>query len=563
MNMYLPKSVRSIARLQTIVRVLASQGFEHLLQQLNLGRYLSMPQRWVRARPLEAEEPAAVGRRLVRVCQELGPTFVKLGQMLSTRPDLVPEHVVQELRLLQDRVEPFETEIARKVIAEDLGIPLDECFEEFGPEPMASGSIAQAYRARTKQGRRVVVKVKRPDIEQTIEQDMVLLAWLADAIERFVPESRPFRPRMLVDEFQKSIRRELDFVNEAATLSRFSEAFRDNDAVRIPGVLWELTGSRVLTMDFLDGVSMQSVIDSPGAEFDRREIARNLTESFFIQYFDLGMFHADPHPGNLLVNAPATIGLIDFGLVGRIDDELRGQFLMIMIALVSKEIDILVDTLDDLDALTPETDHAQLERDFRDLLDKYFGLPLQRIEIQTLFGEVNELVRNNGVVLPRVMVLLFKSLVTLAGVARQLDPEMNVLGLIRPRLRGMIRDRINPERLFRGAGITGWHMVTLFKQMPRQLRDFMRRLSRGQWQVNVNHQNLDYLASELDRSGNRLSFSIVIAAIIISSSMVLISDRTETLLGVPVRAFGLLGYVFAGIMGVGLVWAIWRSGKLS
>lgn len=563
MNLYVPKSVRSIGRLQTIARVLAGHGFEHLLQQLNLGRYISLPQRWKRARPLETQEPAAIGKRLVLVFQELGPTFVKLGQMLGSRPDLMPEHLVRELRRLQDRVEPFDDAIARGIIAEDLGSSVEECFAEFDATPMASGSIAQVYPARTRQGRRVVVKVKRPDIEETIARDMHLLSWLADAVERFVPESRPFRPCVLVDEFQKTIRREMDFVNEAATLARFAEAFREDPNVRVPDVLWELTGTRVLTMDYLDGTPMQEVLDTADERFDRSQVARNLIGAFFAQYFELGIFHGDPHPGNILVTEPARIGLIDFGMIGQIDDRLGGQILMILIGVVSKETDILVDTLDDLDALTPETDRTQLGRDLRDLLNKYSGLPLRRIELQTVFGEMNELVRNNGVVLPRAVILFFKSLVTLAGIATQLDPELNILSQLRPRLRGMVRDRFSPERLMRGAGVSGWHAFSLLKQMPRQLRDFMRRLERGQWKINVNHQNLEHLASELDRSGNRLSFSIVIAAIIISSSMILTSAQTATLLGVPVRAFGVVGYIFAGFMGVGLVWAIWRSGKLS
>ena len=563
MTIYLPKSVRSIGRLRTIAQVLARNGFAHLLQRVNLGRYVSLPARWRRLRPLETQDPSSVARRMVTVCEELGPTFVKLGQVLSSRPDLLPEYMLGELRHLQDRVEPFDTALARQFVEQDLGAPLEECFAEFDSAPLAAGSIAQAYQARTPQGRRVVVKVKRPGIEDVIELDVQLLTWLADALERFVPESRPFRPDMLVDEFRKTIRRELDFVSEAATLARFAQAFRDDPNVRIPDVVWELTGSRVLTMDYLRGQPLQKVIDAGNGPIDRHQLAQNLAQAFLRQYFELGMFHADPHPGNILVEAPTRIALIDFGMIGQLSEEMSGHLLTILIAVVNKEVDIVADTLDDMEALTAETDRRQLSRDLRGLLDKYYGLPLKRLKLPALFTEFTELVRANRVVLPRDLVMLGKSMVTVAGVGMQLDPELNLLELIRPRIRQMLRDRFAPDRLLRAAGVTGWHVLSLLRQMPRQLRDAVRRLARGQWEVHIRHQNLDHLASELDRSGNRLSFSIVIAAIIVSSSMILTSAGETTLLGIPIRAFGVLGYVFAGILGVGLVWAIWRSGKLS
>ena len=563
MNIYLPRSVRSLGRLRTIAQVLAGNGFEHLLQRVNLGRYVSLPMRWLRPRPLEKQDPSSVARRMVKVCEDLGPTFVKLGQMLSSRPDLLPEYVLGELRHLQDRVEPFDTGLARKLVEKDLGAPIEQCFAEFDQAPLAAGSIAQAYAARTPQGRRVVVKVKRPGIEDVIELDVQLLTWLADAVERFIPEARPFRPRMLVDEFQKTIRREMDFINEAATMARFAEAFRDDPNVQIAEVAWELTGPRVLTMDYLEGQPLQQIIDAGDGRIDRRQLAEGLAEAFFRQYFELGMFHADPHPGNILVQEPGRIALIDFGMIGQLSEETSACLLTMLIALANKEVDIVVDALDDMEALTTETDRRQLSRDLRELLDKYYGLPLRRLELPTIFAEFTELVRANGVVLPRDLVMLAKSMVIIAGVGMRLDPELNLLGLIRPRLFKMVRDRFSPERLARAAGVTGWHLLSMLRQMPRQLRDATRRLARGQWEIHIRHQNLDYLASELDRSGNRLSFSIVIAAIIVSSSMILTGSGDATLLGIPVRAFGVLGYVFAGVMAVGLVWAIWRSGKLS
>ncbi|UCG32538.1 MAG: AarF/ABC1/UbiB kinase family protein [Phycisphaerales bacterium] len=563
MYIYLPKSVRSIGRLRTIAQVLGTHGFEHLVQRVNLGRYVPLPGRWRRPRPLETQDPISVARRLVKVCEDLGPTFVKLGQVLSTRPDLLPDYVLVELRRLQDRVEPFSSDLARRVIEEDLGAPVERCFVQFDEAPMAAGSIAQAYGARTRDGRRVVVKVKRPGIESVIELDIQLLKWLADATERFIPEVGPFRPRMLIEEFEKTIRRELDFVNEAATMARFAEAFREDSNVRIADVIWELTGTRVLTMDYLEGLPLQQVIDAGDGRIDRSQLARTLSDAFLKQYFELGMFHGDPHPGNILIDEPLQVALIDFGMIGQLSEEMTGHFLTMLVAADNKEVDIVVDVLDDMEALPRQTDRRQLSRDLRELLEKYHGLPLKRLRLPTIFTELTEVVRANGVVLPRDLVMLGKSMVTIAGVGMQLDPDVNLLALIRPRVHKMILERFHPQRLMRAAGITGWHLLALARQMPRQLRDVTRRLARGQWEIHIRHQNLDYLASELDRSGNRLSFAIVIAAIIVSSSMILTGAGDATLLGLPIRAFGILGYVFAGILGAGLVWAIVRSGKLS
>jgi ubiquinone biosynthesis protein len=563
MYLHLPKSVRSIGRLRVIAQVLASQGFEHLLQRLNLGRFVPLPGRWLRPRPLEAQDPSSVARRLVKVCEDLGPTFVKLGQVLSTRPDLLPDYVLVELRRLQDRVEPFSSELARQEIEADLGAPVERCFVQFDETPMAAGSIAQAYRARTRDGRRVVVKVRRPGIESVIELDIQILKWLAEAMERFMPEVGPFRPRMLVEEFEKTIRRELDFVNEAATMARFAEAFREDSNVRIADVVWELTGTRVLTMDYLEGLSLQRIIDEGDSRIDRKRLAHIISDAFLKQYFELGMFHADPHPGNILVGEPMQVLLIDFGMIGQLSDEMSGYFLTMLLAADAREVDVVVDLLDDMEALTRQTDRRQLSRDLRELLDKYHGLPLQRLRLPTMYTELTAVVRANGVVLPRDLIMLGKSMVTIAGVGMQLDPEMNLLSLIRPRVHRMFLERFRPNRLIRAAGITGWHVMALARQMPRQLRSVTRRLARGQWEVHIRHQNLDHLANELDRSGNRLSFAIVIAAIIVSSSMILTGAGDATLLGVPIRAFGILGYMFAGLLGAGLVWAIFRSGKLS
>lgn len=567
MPFYLPRSVRSIARMQTVARVLARHGFGHFVDRLDLAGLLPLASRWrPPVTPADAPAPKTVGRRLAAVAEDLGPTFVKLGQMISTRPDLLPADIILELQRLQDRVAPFPTPDARRIIEEELGQPIAAGYADFADEPFASGSIAQVYHAKTASGRSVVVKVKRPGIDDVVRMDLNILRWLADAIERAVPEVRAYRPRAILDEFERTIQREMDFVYEASSISRFSEAFRENSSVMIPDVFWDLTGPRVLTMARVSGESVRTLLvnrgDSPPPI--REKVAATLAELFFQQYFELGMFHADPHPGNILVTPDGRVGLIDFGMVGQVDDELAGHLAIALYATVNKDIEVIVEVLSDVGAVSSATDESLLRRDLRELLDKYYGLPLRRLNLQTIFLEITDIMRERGLSLPRDFVLLGKSLVMVTGVALELDPELNLLDLLKPRMSRLLRRRFSPTRLLKAGGVSAWHLVNVLRQGPKQIRHLLRRMSRGEWQVNIRHQNLDHLANELDRSSNRVAFAMVIAATIVGSSMIVTSDPQQTsVLGVPLPVLGLAGYLFAGIMGVALVWAIWRSGKMS
>jgi ubiquinone biosynthesis protein len=516
---------------------------------------------------VEPSTPAAsVGHRFVLMCEALGPTFVKLGQMLSSRPDLVPAEMVQQLQRLQDHVAPFDSETARRIVATELGAPAEELFEQFEPDPFASGSIAQVHSAVARDGRDVVVKVKRPDIETTVRLDIHIMRWLATAIERNVPELRVYRPEAIVDEFERSIQRELDFINEASATARFGKALADQPKGRVPAVRWELTSPSVLTLERIKGVRLEAALADRDGDFDRSAVARNLADLFLTQYFELGMFHADPHPGNLLIAPPDTIGLLDFGIVGHVDEDLSSNLAFVLVAIVNREIGILIDVLADLGALDEQTDRRLLRRELREWLDKYYGLPLQRLVLKTIFVELTDLLRRHEVRLPRDFVLLGKSLVTVGGIIQHLDPNLNLLALMRPMVRQMVADRFAPPRLLRAAGISGWHLLSIFRNAPRQLRDILRRVSRGPMQVNIRHENLDHLANEIDRAGNRLAIAVVIAATIIGSSMLVSFEPAADIavLGiVSLRVFGFFGYFVAFVLGLWLVYGVWRSGKLS
>lgn len=561
----LTRSVRSLRRLRQMAQVLTQHGFGHIVSQLGLARYVPV---WMLGRQVTrqgAEEGAsAIARRLVEVCVELGPTYVKFGQMMSTRSDLLPPDFVRELGALQDEVPPFDTETARAIISEELGRPAESCFAWIDDHPLASGSIGQVYRARSTGGADLVVKVRRPGIEQTITLDIQVLKWLAQSLEAIVPEVRIYRPQALVAELEHTILRELDYVNEASSTARFAEAFADHEGVKIPRVYWELTGPRVLALEALRGTNVERLCADTGSgvAINRSLVARRLTECYLRQVFELGVFHADPHPGNILVDPPGMVGLIDFGQVGSISDELMTQLVVMVYAAVGREVDVVVDSLRDLGALGPRTDREGLTRALRGLLDKYYGLPLKRLQLNVLLNEFTDVIRRHDVVIPREAFTLIKAVAMVASVAGRLDPDLDMLSLLQDSLRKTLRQRLSPARLTRDAGVWGWHLISIARSAPGQIRDIMRSIATGGWRMHVEHENLDRITRELDRSSNRLAFSIVIAAIIVGSSVVVSAGSELQILHIRVQHLGVVGYVVAGILGLGLSWAIYRSGRL-
>ncbi len=560
----LTTSVRTLNRLQQIVRVLARHGFGHVVERINLGRYLPLGKilRSAQAESASAT-PVSLGKRIASVCSELGPTFVKFAQTLSTRADLASEDILRELRKLQDHVPPFDSELARSIIATEIGESPDNCFASFDSEPFASGSIGQVYHAQTKDGDNVVVKVKRPDIEEILQQDLHILKWMAGAAEQWLPELARIRPVQIVEEFELLLKQEIDYISEASATARFEEAFEDDSHIHIPHVHWNLTSASVLTLGQIRGESFEAILAGGHEKIDRKLLGKRLVDMYVKQFFDMRMFHADPHPGNFLISPPARIGLVDFGQVGTITDELAGQLVIIVVAMIYREPQIVVDVLYDLSAVESDTDPKALVRDLRRLLDKYHGLPLKRLNLLTIFTEIAAVIRQHNVTLPRELVMVLKTLITIAGVALRLDPELDLVAELSPKVRKLVAGRFSPKKIVRTTGVTLWHLFSIIRSAPSQLRSALRRLGKGKWQVNIRHENLDRLINELDRSSNRMSFAIVIAAIIVGSSVVVSTDTEFPVFGIDIQWFGVAGYLVAGLLGIRLLWAIYRSGRLS
>ncbi len=558
----LAKNVRSLRRLRQIITVLTQHGFGHVVDRMNLRRF-SPIRRWRETAAGDPLEASSIGHRLAEVCSELGPTFVKFGQMATTRPDIFAADIRNELQSLQDRVPPFDTDVGRQVIEEGLGAPIDQLFRSLSEEPIACGSIGQVYRAVLDDGTKVVVKVKRPGIDETIRSDLYLLKILAEAMEGLLPELAVYQPMMLVDELEQVLIRELDFTHEAASTTKLRDALENDAEILIPQVYWELCTPRVLVLKELQGQNIQAAIEDDSGLYDRKLLASRLTDVYIKQLFDVGTFHADPHAGNIFVSKPATIGLIDFGQTGTVSDSLVSHLAGMMVAVAYRDTELVVDLLEEMEALSPDADRRDLVRDLRILEDKYYGLPLRRIDLVVVFEESTNVMRRHGVSIPRDLVLVLKTMSTAFGIVMQLDPEFDLMALLRTRLVRIIRGRLAPGRFARTAAVTGFHGLALLRDAPQRLRQTLKHLAAGRWQINVKHERIDQLIAELDRTGNRLSFSVMIAGIVVGSSMVITAGDQVAFLGIPLRWFGVVGYLFAGVFGVGLLWAIFRSGRLS
>jgi ubiquinone biosynthesis protein len=547
-------------RLGPIIRVLARHGFGHVLglRVPRVGRVARIP----------------APRRLVMALQELGPTFVKFGQMLSTRADLLPEAYITELRTLTEQVPPFDTAVARRIVETELKKPIAELFREFADAPVASGSIGQVYHAVLQTGEAVVVKVKRPDIEKIMMADLDLLDPLAGLVER-VEELKAFRPRMIVEEFRRSVRRELDFVSEASFTAKIAEELADNPRVRCPAVYWDLTTSSVLVLERLPGVSLNRKQELAAMAVDRKQLARDLAEVFLHQFFKSGLFHADPHPGNILVTPEGKIGLVDFGMAGRLDPDLRRALGTSLIALTRRDLDIITDIYLEIGAVSDDTDVERLKSDLSEMLDKYYGIPIHCLDFRRALGDGVRIARTHHVLLPRDFVLLGRSFVTMVMMARELDPEFDLSAVAKPYALSLMADKVSPERLAHSALGHLWYVAQSLHRLPRDLRTLSRKLLGGSLQFTLRVSELDGFIRELDRATNRLAFSVIVSAIVIGSSVLLhakVNPLMDDLPGVVgrffhahmpnVSALGLAGFLFAGVLGMLLSVAIWRSGRM-
>jgi len=555
------RNIRSLRRYRDVLGILIKYGFGHIVEQLNLTYYLQLGRRVISLGKASKEvERLSPAERLRLAVEELGPTFIKLGQVLSTRPDILPRDYLVEFGKLQDQVpsHPYE-EIAAQIVRE-LGSPVEEVYAEFSPIPIAAASMAQVHVARLKTGEDVVVKVLRPGVERIIGTDLDILMGLAYLIEHHVPLLESLHPVDIVKEFRRTITREMNFAREGHTIDRFAANFAGNPNVVIPKVFWECSGETVLTMQRVTGVKVSDIGELEARGHDPKELAQRGADFFLQQVLVHGLFHGDPHPGNFFVNDDGAFCLIDFGMVGRLDDNLKIRLVDLLTAFLQRNAEKIIAQLIYSGDLPEEGDIKALRRDLTEFIDDYYDIPLQDIRVGKLLGEFFELLTSYRIRFPSDLMLLTKALVTIEGVGRQLDPDFNMVGHLKPFMERTLRERYAPSGILLETGEVLQAYGNLLKTLPKDIRQFVNRLNRNKFKIDLEHRGLGQLISDLDKSSNRISFSLIIAALIVGSSIVMQTEKGPLLFGFPL--LGLLGYSIAAFLGLWLAIAILRSGRM-
>ncbi|MBE3588704.1 MAG: AarF/ABC1/UbiB kinase family protein [Thermoanaerobacteraceae bacterium] len=555
MQLHLRKRYKHFTRYREIAQVLVRHGFGYLARQLGLGEFLGLG-RQARGRDYaRAPEGSSPAEKVRLVLEELGPTFIKLGQVLSTRSDLLGPEYIAELEKLQDRVPPFPFALVREQIQMELGLPLDGIFTQFDPVPLAAASIGQVHRAVLLDGRPVVVKVQRPEIEKILFTDIEILYDVARLVDRHGPWRDLYRFEEMVEEFERILKAELDFTAEGRHARLFHQNFAGDDTVYFPAVHWDYTTRRVLTLEYVSGVKLTRPEELDRAGIDRRVVARRLADALLRQILLHGFFHGDPHPGNLAALPGNRVVFMDFGIVGRMDDQLRERMGDLILGLVRRSTPQVVRAVENLGVVPPHVDRAALHRDIDGLREKYYEIPLSRISLADSLGDVMAVAFKHRIRVPTEFTLLVKSLVTAEGVAVQLDPELSIVEIARPLGRRLLARRFSLPGLKRlvAEHLEDYHQ--LFTHLPHRLDRVLDLAAAGEIKVKAVNPDMDRMFNRFNAMVNRLVLGILLGSLMVGSSLLL--GRGYTVLwGLPVAEAGFLA---GGILGVALIISILRS----
>jgi ubiquinone biosynthesis protein len=549
-------ATRSLGRLSEIAQVMVRHGFGYFFEAHKLTDLL--PGR-------TAAPPADVsqrGRHLREVLDELGPTFVKFGQLLSTRPDVVPPDIIAELRGLQDDVRPFPFEQAERVIEEELGNSIDRLFLDFDREPVAAASIGQVHRATLPNGRRVAVKIQRPGAPRQIEADLNLMYQAAKLVKERVRALDFIDARLLVDEFARQIRQELDYRLEARNAQTFHRDFAGDPKVHVPRVYWSYTRARVLTLEWLDGTQLADVDLLPLTLDERRELAYRIAETWMAMIFRHGFFHGDPHPANILILEEAgVIGLVDFGAVGKLTDDDMTKLTRLFIDAASENVDALPKRLADLGVRYPREREQEFLAELREIYYRYYGASLSEIDPIQVIREAFQLIYAMNLQLPSRFLLLDRAIATLGSVGVELYPDFNVFEVARPYARGLLLERFTPQRVAKRAQRDLIRYAQVFAEAPFQWADFMEQVRDGQIEVGFVHKGLDDFLESTQRVFNRLVVALIVVGGLIGSSLIgVFATGGPHVLGVNV--ISVVGFALSSVLGAWLLWGVIRSGRL-
>jgi ubiquinone biosynthesis protein len=550
---------RHYGRYKQIVAVLIRHGFGDLVGRMKVQPLVRIGRQAMR-RDAAKFEGLSYAKRIRLAMEELGPSFIKLGQVLSNRPFLIPAELTIELSKLQDEVAPCGFESIRETIEDEFKKPLSSLFKEFSEEPVASASLAQVHLAVTNSGDNVAVKVLRPGVRKMLAVDMEILKEVATLLEKHVPESGRYKPVEQADELARVVRREVDLYFEARSIEIFKRNFEGDPDICIPDVNWDLCSSRVLTTSIVDGIKVSRVDELREAGYDLTLLAKRGARIVFRMIFEHHFFHADPHPGNLFVVPENRWAPVDFGQVGTLSE--TAIDLLADMLLVSNRMDGrgAVRVLASHDLLDDDVDTVALEAEFTDFLYIYHRTPLKQLNMRAIFEDALGVFTRYGIRIPSSLMMLGKAVGTYEEVARMLDPNVNLIKEAEPFAKKLAFRKFNAKRISSSAFSMMDGLYDLVTEAPHDMKRLSRRLLKGEMGLVLKHLGLDSLSTDIDRASNRLSFSMIIAALIVGSSWIMTSDTGLIVYGVPL--LGVFGFLVAAALGLWLVISIIRSGRL-
>lgn len=550
-------AVRDLGRLHDLASVLIRYGFGDIVRRAGMGHVLERTGKALRWKYVENLTRLEPPQRVRRALEEMGPTFIKLGQVLATRVDLFPPEWIEEFEKLQDQVPSLPYEELAHQVEEDLGAPIEQIFPSFNKKPLAAASIAQVHHARLENGDQVIVKIRRPNIRRMIEADLRLLERLANVAETELTELRRYHPKEVIRQFTMSLHRELDFATESRNAERMAHNFSANPSIVIPKVYWEWIGERINVQEFIDGIPARHHDTLIEAGLDCKRLARRGADAVLKMVLIDGFFHADPHPGNIIFLPDDRIAFIDFGMTGRLSESRRDQVVDLLHAIVIRDSARVVDILQEW-AEETYIDTTTVTAEIDLFIDTYHSLPLKQLNLTAMLTDLSNLMRNHELSLPPDLTMLFKTLITLDGTSRQIDPDFDLIDQAAPFLEKIMMARYRPDELIKRSWRSLIGLSDIMTSIPQDLRRLLRALRSGAIKINVDMLRLNHFGLQLDRAASRLTVGLITSALIIGSSIVMTVSGGPTLFGLP--AFGLLGFLGAGIGGIWLMVSIWKGG---
>lgn len=553
--MKLQKRYKHFSRYREVAQTLIKHGFGFLIKQLGLIEFL----RFKKYSPKDEEEhELSTAERIRMVVEDLGTTFIKVAQLLSTRADLLPPDWIAELSKLQDQVPPFSFTEAKNKIESELGHNLEDLFESIEKEPLAAASIGQVHRAVLHGGKEVVIKVRRPNIEETIKVDLEILHDLARLLEKRTDWAKMYSLRDIVLEFDEILTNELNYLYEGQNIDTFHRNFSQDKNVYIPEVYWDYTTKRVLTMEHIEAIKLIDDDKLSKMGVDTEKVVTNLSEAVFKQILVYGVFHGDPHPGNVMVFKDGSIVLLDFGMVGIIDEEMQEKFGNMLVAMISRNTESILKNFLALGIVPPDFNRRELRQDIDRLQHKYYDLPLSKISLGESMNEFLELAFKHNILMPTEFTLLAKSFVILEGLISRLAPHISLMEIAKPFGKDLTKRRLSYSYLKKTLYKNMHEYGELFAEYPKQLSNIFNLVEKGQFKATLEHKDLDKFVNKLNHMINRLAFSIVLASLIVGLSLFLQGAERSIVWKIPIAE---IGFIVAGTMGFWLLISIIRSGR--